>query len=109
MAGWRKPPIFAFAYISPARSSKRRMSIIVPSHSRATSGSGSTLTGILSAGYLVRPALRSGPGASLNAPEEHVRPEPLARDVRLGKLLVGHPERRLPGAAGRPIRPRPGP
>src|SRR4051794_31503920 len=28
MQRWRKPPIFAFAYISPARSSKRRMSNI---------------------------------------------------------------------------------
>src|SRR4051794_37941037 len=40
MARCRKPPTLAFAYISPARSSKRRMSIIVSSHSRAVSGSG---------------------------------------------------------------------
>src|SRR4051794_14764973 len=46
IARCRKPPIFAFAYISPARSSNRRMSIIVPSHSRATSGSGSWFSAI---------------------------------------------------------------
>src|SRR3954451_11871798 len=41
MARCRKPPTLAFAYISPARSSKRRMRSIVESHSLATSGSGS--------------------------------------------------------------------
>jgi hypothetical protein len=40
IARCRKPPTFAFAYISPARSSKRRMSVIVSSHSRAASRSG---------------------------------------------------------------------
>src|SRR5215210_1313868 len=40
IARWRKPPTLAFAYISPARSSKRRMSIIVSSHSFAAAGSG---------------------------------------------------------------------
>jgi hypothetical protein len=38
----QEPPIFALAYISPARSSKRRMSCMAASHSRATSGSGSS-------------------------------------------------------------------
>src|SRR3954454_8442404 len=33
----RKPPTLAFAYISPARSSKRRISSIAASHSRASS------------------------------------------------------------------------
>src|SRR5919199_2631410 len=46
IARWRKPPIFALAYISPARSSKRRMRVIVASHSRATSGSGSSCSAI---------------------------------------------------------------
>src|SRR5919108_6558571 len=41
IARCRKPPTFALAYISPARSSKRRISSIAYSHSRATSGSGS--------------------------------------------------------------------
>src|SRR5919108_5942733 len=41
MARCRKPPILALAYISPARSSKRRMSIIACSHSCAASFSGS--------------------------------------------------------------------
>src|SRR4051812_44238855 len=40
IARCRNPPTLALAYISPARSSKRRMSIIASSHSRATSGSG---------------------------------------------------------------------
>src|SRR5215210_4418330 len=42
IARCRKPPTFALAYISPARSSKRRMSIIDSSHSRAASRSGSS-------------------------------------------------------------------
>jgi hypothetical protein len=46
IARCRKPPTLALAYISPARSSKRRMSIIVSSHSRATSGSGSSWSAI---------------------------------------------------------------
>src|SRR5918999_2669938 len=40
IARCRKPPILAFAYISPARSSKRRMSIIFARISRATFFSG---------------------------------------------------------------------
>src|SRR5436190_8421396 len=40
IARCRNPPTLALAYISPARSSKRRMSIIASSHSRATSVSG---------------------------------------------------------------------
>ena len=48
IARCRKPPTFALAYISPARSSKRRMSSIVASHSRATSGSGSGWSAIVS-------------------------------------------------------------
>src|SRR2546423_152672 len=35
IARCRKPPTLALAYISPARSSKRRISIIALSHSRA--------------------------------------------------------------------------
>src|SRR3954452_6345254 len=35
IARWRKPPILALAYISPARSSKRRISIILARISRA--------------------------------------------------------------------------
>src|SRR3954468_11128594 len=42
IARCRKPPTFALAYISPARSSKRRISIIAASHSLAASGSGSS-------------------------------------------------------------------
>src|ERR687887_1394913 len=42
MARCRKPPILALAYISPARSSKRRMSAIACSHSRASAFSGSS-------------------------------------------------------------------
>src|SRR5205807_6166464 len=41
MHRWRKPPIFALAYISPARSSKRRMSIIFSRIARHLSASGS--------------------------------------------------------------------
>src|SRR4051812_48376945 len=41
MQRWRKPPIFAFAYISPARSSKRRISIIFSRTVRQVSLSGS--------------------------------------------------------------------
>src|SRR3954452_14653619 len=40
MARCRKPPILALAYISPARSSKRRISIILARISRATFLSG---------------------------------------------------------------------
>src|SRR5215212_1066782 len=42
IARCRKPPTFAFAYICPARSSKRRMRIIWRSQSRAASASGSS-------------------------------------------------------------------
>src|SRR4051794_26838083 len=45
MHRWRKPPIFAFAYISRARSSKRRMSSIRPRIARHVSASGSPPTG----------------------------------------------------------------
>src|SRR3954452_13573073 len=41
MQRWRKPPILALAYISPARSSKRRMSIIRPSTNSQVCLSGS--------------------------------------------------------------------
>src|SRR4051794_37273484 len=40
----RKPPIFAFAYIAPARSSKRRISSILPTIARQVSASGSAPT-----------------------------------------------------------------
>src|SRR5215207_7688354 len=40
MHRWRKPPIFAFAYISPARSSKRRITSIVSRTVRQVSLSG---------------------------------------------------------------------
>src|SRR5947208_2803729 len=53
IARCRKPPTFAFAYISPARSSKRRISIIAESHSRATSASGRACAALL-------PAVRFG-------------------------------------------------
>src|SRR5437588_713071 len=41
MQRWRKPPSWAFAYIAPARSSKRRMSIIRSRIRREVSASGS--------------------------------------------------------------------
>src|SRR3954447_9178795 len=46
IARCRKPPTLALAYISPARSSKRRMSIMVCSHLRATLRSGSGCSAI---------------------------------------------------------------
>src|SRR5919199_252506 len=65
IARWRNPPIFALAYISPARSSKRRMRIIVASHSRATSGSGRSCSAIWAGGYpraAATPRARPGRG-----------------------------------------------
>src|SRR5918996_38021 len=61
----RKPPIFAFAYISPARSSKRRMSIIFESTVRQVSGSGRSC---LTSPNRISSALATSPGA---------RPSPL--------------------------------
>src|SRR3954447_6622365 len=45
MHRWRKPPIFALAYISPARSSKRRISSILRRIARLVSAPGNAPTG----------------------------------------------------------------
>src|SRR3954453_22136626 len=50
MARCRKPPILALAYISPARSSKRRISIILARISRATFLSGRSCDACLTPG-----------------------------------------------------------
>src|SRR6476659_1004968 len=75
IARCRRPPIFALAYISPARSSKRRISVIVESHSRATAASGSSFSAICpeatawterqtpDAGAVPATALRALPGS----------------------------------------------
>src|ERR687886_343312 len=63
IARCRKPPTLFLAYISCARSSKRRMSIIACSHSRASSVPGSSraaslsLTSAMGSPYLVAPPL----------------------------------------------------
>src|SRR3954454_3321298 len=59
IARCRKPPILALAYISPARSSKRRMSIILASSSRAVFLSGRSCEACstpVSSGFLARVA-----------------------------------------------------
>src|SRR4051794_9556363 len=94
IARGRKPPILAFAYISPARSSKRRMSIIVPSHSRAASGSGSAFSPMgpeASAVGSARPSANSATSvavardATANRRLRRVRrPRPPPRDEGLG-------------------------
>src|ERR1700751_1027828 len=88
MARCRKPPTFALAYISPARSSKRRMSIIVCSHSRATSGSGRGWSAI------VRRTLAQGRRLSRPGERRHRRPFGLVDVRRLGV----HDERPADGA-----------
>jgi hypothetical protein len=56
MHRWRNPPIFAFAYISPARSSKRLISIIFASVSRDRVFAGSSWSCLPRAPF--EPALR---------------------------------------------------
>src|SRR4051795_5538750 len=80
MARWRKPPILALAYISPARSSKRRMSIIDCSHSRAAFFSGSASR--RSAGSMLMLARRYSPWKGLPVSEEPA-----------GRAVVAEPRR----------------
>src|SRR4051794_28574882 len=93
IARWRKPPTFALAYISPARSSKRRMSIIVPSHSRAASGSGSSCSAMLRGGYPLTPA-----SDVVRAPRRPSREEVLRLErvevLAEGPREAAHPARR---------------
>src|ERR671915_476622 len=61
MQRWRKPPILALAYISPARSSKRRMSIILLRTVRQVSSSGRSC---LISPNLISSALATSAGAA---------------------------------------------
>src|SRR4028119_700908 len=77
IARCRKPPILAFAYISPARSSKRRLSAIAatpsPPTPRPRGGQAPACLGLR-----VHPA-----GALLETADERHRRQPLTRHVRL--------------------------
>src|SRR4051812_39027823 len=119
IARCRKPPIFALAYISPARSSKRRMSIIVPSHSRARSGSGRSCSAILAEATPCGPQRTSGAvghttaGAGAGHPTRGtVRPiyRPKVRLVREARLSARSPGLPSPRCAvrRRPSKARPG-
>src|SRR5918997_6108018 len=88
MARWRKPPTLALAYISPARSSKRRMSIIERSHSRATSGSGSSWLVMSCASVAMSPGKVAGLAGTRPAPGR-----PAGSNRRSARLLVPLPTR----------------
>src|SRR5436190_5441862 len=88
MARCRKPPTFALAYISPARSSKRRMSIIDESHSRATFFFGSASR--RSAGSMLMLVRRYSPRDGMPVPVEAA-----------GRAVVGQAGR--PQHAGRSL------
>src|SRR3954452_22182853 len=87
IARCRKPPTLFLAYISCARSSKRRMSIIACSHSRASSAPGSSRAASLS---LPPASARAAPPSLTSAiASPYLVPAPLSQEpvgVQLGEV-----------------------